>query len=250
MRKFGLIGYPLGHSFSKKYFTDKFSREHLDDCSYDNYPLTDIGQLPELTVSESSLIGLNVTIPYKTEILKYLDEIDPESDQVGAVNVIKIKRSGTTIKLAGFNSDIFGIRDTLAPFVSDRLKNALVLGTGGSSKAVCYILSSINVNYTLVSRSPRPGCIMYSDIVPGLLGNTQLIINTTPLGMYPDVNSKPDLNYDLLNNSHILFDLVYNPEITMFLKIGQERGCKIINGMKMLISQAEKSWKIWNDDRV
>jgi shikimate dehydrogenase len=250
MRKFGLIGYPLGHSFSKKYFTDKFSREHLDDCSYDNYPLTDIGQLPELTVSESSLMGLNVTIPYKTEVLKYLDEIDPESYQVGAVNVIKIKRSATTIKLAGFNSDIFGIKDTLMPVVSDRLKNALVLGTGGSSKAVCYVLSSINVNYTLVSRSPQPGCIMYSDIVPGLLGNTQLIINTTPLGMYPDIDSKPDLNYDLLNNSHILFDLVYNPEITTFLKIGQERGCKIINGMKMLVSQAEKSWKIWNDDRV
>ncbi len=250
MRKFGLIGYPLGHSFSKKYFTDKFLREHLDDCSYNNYPLTDIRQLPELVVSESSLLGLNVTIPYKTDVLKYLDEIDPESDRIGAVNVIKIKRSATAIKLTGFNSDISGIKDTLMPFVSGSLRNALVLGTGGSSKAICYILSSINVNYTLVSRSPKPGCITYSDIVPGLLADIQLIINTTPLGMSPDFTSKPDLNYDMLNDSHILFDLVYNPEITTFLKIGQERGCTIINGMKMLVSQAEKSWEIWIDDRM
>lgn len=249
MRKFGLIGYPLGHSFSKKYFTEKFSREHIKDCSYENYPLAAIGQLPDL-ILDRDIEGLNVTIPYKSAIIEYLDRIDPEADAIGAVNVIRIKRSKNKTELSGFNSDIAGVRDTVLPFINDDIKNALVLGTGGSSKAVCYVLRRLNVQYTLISRVKKPGCLIYSEITPEIIGNTQLFINATPLGMYPDTGSKPYLRYDLLNNRQILFDLVYNPEITSFLRMGKERGCTIISGLKMLYSQAEKSWEIWNDDSL
>jgi len=247
MRKFGLIGYPLGHSFSKKYFSEKFLQEKIKDCSYDNYPLTSIDQLPDLIRNEG-MEGLNVTIPYKSAVIEYLDEIHPEADAIGAVNVIKIRRTQGGIELHGFNSDITGIRDTLIPVMKPAINKALVLGTGGSSKAVCYVLKKINVHYTLISRDKKSGCLTYHDINSGIITNTQLIINTTPLGMYPDTESKPDLDYNLLNDKHILFDLVYNPEITSFLRMGMERGCKILPGIKMLYSQAERSWEIWNND--
>jgi shikimate dehydrogenase len=247
MRKFGLIGYPLGHSFSKKYFTEKFSREQIKNCSYENYPLTSIGQLPDLIHSEN-IEGLNVTIPYKSAVIKFLDSIDPEADAVGAVNVIRIERLKEKTKLAGFNSDIAGIRDTLLPVINSKMRNALVLGTGGGAKAVCYVLKEINVHYTLISREKKYGCLTYSEISPEIFRKTQLIINTTPLGMYPETGSKPDLKYDQLDSDHILFDLVYNPEITSFLKMGKERGCTILSGLKMLHSQAERSWEIWNNN--
>jgi shikimate dehydrogenase len=247
MRKFGLIGYPLEHSFSKKYFTEKFSREKIKDCSYENYPLTIIGQLPDLILSEN-IEGLNVTIPYKSAVIKFLDRIDPEADAVGAVNVLRIERSKEKTELVGFNSDIAGIRDTLLPVINYKIRNALVLGTGGSSKAVCFVLKEINVHYTLISREKKYGCLTYSEISPEVFMETQLIVNTTPLGMYPDTGSKPDLKYDQLGNNHILFDLVYNPEITSFLEMGKKKGCTILSGLKMLHSQAERSWEIWNDD--
>lgn len=247
MRKFGLIGYPLGHSFSKKYFSEKFTREKIEGCSYDNYPLTTIGQLPDLILYED-IAGLNVTIPYKSAVLKFLDKIDIEAEAIGAVNVIKVKRDKDQNVLHGFNSDITGIRDTIKSVLHHDLKNALVLGTGGSSRAVCYILNEINIKYNLVSRTTKPGCLTYQDISPELIGNTQLIVNTTPLGMFPDTERKPELNYDLLTEKHILFDLVYNPEITLFLQTGKERGCQILTGLKMLYSQAERSWEIWNND--
>lgn len=249
MRKFGLIGYPLGHSFSKKYFTEKFSMEQIKGCSYENYPLTNIIQITGL-VRDNDLEGLNVTIPYKSSVIKFLDNIDPEAEKVGAVNVIKIKRTNGKTELTGFNSDITGIMVTLSPALSPEIKNALVLGTGGSSKAVCHVLKKINVHYTLISRERKSDCLTYSDINSEILENNLLIINTTPLGMYPDTESKPDLNYDLLGRNHILFDLVYNPEITSFLKIGKERGCTILSGIKMLHSQAERSWEIWNNDSL
>lgn len=245
MRKFGLIGYPLGHSFSRNYFTEKFSREHIKECSYENWPLEDIDQLPEL-ISDPEIAGLNVTIPYKSAVLRYLDKIHPEAETIGAANVIKIRRNNNRIELTGFNSDITGIRDTIIPAINKEVRNALVLGTGGSSKAVCFVLKGINVQYTLISRERKPECITYSEITPDLLKKTQLIINTTPLGMFPDISNKPDLDYRLLGKNHILFDLVYNPEITAFLKKGQEKGCKILSGLIMLYSQAEKSWEIWN----
>ena len=248
MRKFGLIGYPLGHSFSKKYFTEKFSREQIEGCSYENYPLTNIIQISGL-ISDNEIEGLNVTIPYKSAVINFLDKTDPEAEEVGAVNVIKIKRTSGKTELTGFNSDITGIMATLRPVLSPEIKNALVLGTGGSSKAVCHVLKKINIHYTLISRERKSGCLTYSDINSGILENNQLIINTTPLGMYPDTESKPDLNYDLLRSNHILFDLVYNPEITSFLKMGRERGCTILSGIKMLHSQAERSWEIWNSSK-
>ncbi len=248
MRKFGLIGYPLGHSFSKKYFTEKFRREGISDCLYENYPLTDINQLQELS-SDKELTGLNVTIPYKTAVLPFLDRIDSEAEAVGAVNVIKINKYPGSIELSGFNSDIYGIADTLKPVINQGNVKALVLGTGGSSKAVCHVLASLLIDYRLVSRRKKTGCLTYRDLDKHILGGAGLIVNTTPLGMFPLTEGSPDINYDLLGPEHILFDLVYNPEITTFLRKGQERGCTVLSGLKMLHSQAEKSWEIWNSDK-
>src|ERR1035437_6245241 len=216
MRKFGLIGYPLGHSFSKKYFTEKFNTEHISDCSYENYPFKSLDEFRELVASDDELCGLNITIPYKSEIIRFLDVIEPEADQIGAVNVM----------------------------------NALVLGTGGSSRAVCHVLKEFGLKVDLVSRDRKPGVLVYSDIDSGIIDRTQLIINTTPLGMFPNTESKPDLNYRRLNSKHILFDLIYNPEFTSFLRMGSEQGCSIISGIKMLHSQAEKAWEIWNNDNL
>jgi len=250
MRKFGLIGFPLGHSFSKKYFSEKFSGEGIIDCIYENYPLTGIGELPQLIASEPLLAGLNVTIPYKSEVINYLGEIDNKAAEIGAVNVLKIKREGDKIVLSGVNSDITGIEDSLRPLLRPAITNAIVLGTGGSSRAVRHILRKLGIKFTLVSREPKPDCITYRDITPGVMHENPLIINTTPLGMFPDSDSKPSLDYDLITNRHVLFDLVYNPELTTFLRLGQERGAMVMNGLKMLIRQAERSWEIWNDENL
>lgn len=248
MRKFGLIGYPLGHSFSQKYFAEKFVAEQITDCSYENFPMKDLNVFPELITGNSGLCGLNVTIPHKTAILHYIDVMDPAVVEIGASNVLKIKRSAGRTLIYGFNSDITGIRDSVLPYLHSGLKNALIIGTGGSSKAVCYVLKNLGLNVNLVSRVRKPGILNYNDVNSGILKNAGLIVNTTPLGMFPDISGKPDINYDQLNENHVLFDLVYNPEMTAFLKMGQERGCKIITGLKMLYSQAERSWEIWNDD--
>ena len=250
MRKFGLIGYPLGHSFSKKYFAEKFLNEQITDCYYDNYPLTNLNQLQKLIAEESDLCGLNVTIPYKSEIIGLLDVIETEANEIGAVNVLKIKRLNGVVKLYGYNSDVTGIRDSLLPFIKPEVRNAIVLGTGGSSRAVCFVLKKFGLKITLITRNKKMGILSYADINSEMINNTNLIINTTPLGMLPDIESKPDINYSLLNNKHILFDLVYNPEITSFLKMGLEQGCIIISGLKMLHSQAEKAWEIWNDNNL
>jgi len=250
MRKFGLIGYPLGHSFSKGYFSEKFLKENIVGCSYDNFPIPDIGLLPKLLADEQDLQGLNVTIPYKSEVIGYIDNLDPEAAEIGAVNVLKIKRLRGRIHIAGYNSDVTGIFDSLLPHLHRKIRNAIVLGTGGSSRAVCYVLRRSGINIAQVSRSKRPGMIDYSEITPGLLRESTLIINTTPLGMFPATEHRPEIDYALLNENHILFDLVYNPEITFFLRSGIERGCTVISGMKMLHSQAEKAWQIWNDNNL
>jgi shikimate dehydrogenase len=246
MRKFGLIGYPLGHSFSKKYFTEKFLNENITDCSYENFPLINLDEFPELIASDYELCGLNITIPYKSEIIRFLDFIKPEAKEIGAVNVIKINRSAGKIKLSGYNSDVTGIRDTLFPFINSTVSNALVLGTGGSSRAVCHVLNKFGLKVSLVSRDKRTDVLNYSDIDSRIIDRIQLIVNTTPLGMFPDVESKPEIDYKSLTRKHILFDLVYNPELTSFLKEGKLKGCQIISGIKMLHSQAEKAWEIWN----
>ncbi len=246
MRKFGLIGYPLGHSFSKKYFTEKFSNEHIDDCCYENFALSDISLLPKLITDEPELEGLNVTIPYKRDIFRFLDWTDKEAGEVGAVNVVKIDRRGAATKLYGYNSDVTGIRDSLLPYLNNDVKKAIVLGTGGSSRAVCYVLNKLGISVTLISRKRKPGISIYSDINAEMVADNQLIVNTTPLGMFPDIESLPEIDYHLLSKKHILFDLVYNPELTSFLRMGKRRGCSIINGLKMLHSQADKAWEIWN----
>jgi shikimate dehydrogenase len=248
MRKFGLIGFPLGHSFSKKYFAEKFAKENITDCSYENFPIQNLNLFPELIAGDPEICGLNVTIPYKTDILKYIDESEPAINEIGAVNVLKIRRINRKIRISGYNSDVTGIRDSILPVMNDRLKSALILGTGGSSRAVSYALKKLGLKVTLVSRKRRPGIIGYEDITAELLKKTDLIVNTTPLGLFPNTSAKPEIDYSLLNKNHILFDLVYNPELTSFLEAGKERGCKIITGLKMLYSQADRSWEIWNDN--
>lgn len=247
MRKFGLIGYPLGHSFSQKYFTEKFSRENINDCSYDNYPLKHIELLPGLIAGNPELCGLNVTIPHKTAVLKFIDVMEPSIDEIGAANVLKFRRTGNNITVYGFNTDVTGIRDSITPYLRDNIKNVLILGTGGSSKAAAYTMKTMGMNVKFVSRSGKDSILSYSDLSPDHFRSADIIINTTPLGMSPDISSKPEIDYRLLNEKHILFDFVYNPEYTSFLKAGKERGCTIITGLKMLYSQADQSWEIWND---
>jgi len=250
MRKFGLIGYPLGHSFSKKYFSGKFIRENISDCQYENYPLTSIDLLEELISLNSDLCGLNVTIPYKSAVIKYLDFIDEQARSVAAVNVLKFKRSGDKVLLKGFNTDIDGFRNSISPYIGERVTSALVLGTGGGAKAVCYVLRKFGIRITSADIIKLEGVLDYSEITDKILISNQLIVNTTPLGMFPDILGKPDLNYRCLNKDHILFDLVYNPELTSFLKAGKEQGCTIISGIEMLYGQAERAWEIWNDDNL
>ena len=247
MKKFGLIGYPLGHSFSKKYFSEKFINENISDCQYENYPLTSIDLLDELIFNNSDLFGLNVTIPYKSAVIKYLDLIDEQAQSIGAVNVLKLRRSGEKVVSKGFNTDIDGFRNSIFPYLGKRVTNALVLGTGGAAKAVCYVLRELGINITSADIIKLEGVLSYSEITNNILMSNQLIVNTTPLGMFPDIESKPDINYKLLNKNHILFDLVYNPELTAFLKMGKENGCTTISGLMMLHSQAEKTWEIWID---
>jgi len=200
-----------------------------------------------LIKEENELLGLNVTIPYKEEVISFLDAVDSEALEVGAVNVIKILRSGDKIKLKGYNTDIYGFKESLKPFINKGMKQALILGTGGSSKAVAWVLKKLGVKIIFVSRSNKQGSITYREITDNIIGNTQLIVNTTPLGMYPDTENKPDIPYNLLSPSHILYDLIYNPAQTLFLKEGINRGCTVINGLTMLKLQAEKSWEIWNN---
>jgi len=250
MRKFGLIGYPLGHSFSQKYFAAKFSEENIAGCSYDNFPLSSLDSFPDLIASNPDICGLNVTIPYKADILKYVDETDHIVREIGAANVLKIRREGRKSRIYAYNSDVVGIRDSVLSSFTGRQGNALILGTGGGSKAVSWTLKNMGFKVLMVSRTKREGILGYEEINAKLLEDTDLIVNATPLGMFPDIESKPDIDFSLLDKRHTLFDLVYNPEFTMFLKMGKERGCKIITGLKMFYSQAERSWEIWNDDKL
>jgi shikimate dehydrogenase len=209
-----------------------------------------IDQLPQLLKDNPGLCGLNVTIPYKNEVLEFIDVKEPVINEISAANVLKIKRINDKIRIYGYNSDIVGIMDSIQPYLNEKVKDALVFGTGGSSGAVSWVLKKLGINVKLVSRNRKPGIMNYQDISHKILSKTDLIVNTTPLGMYPDISGKPEINYDFLNEKHILFDLVYNPEYTAFLKAGQERGCKIITGLKMLYSQADRSWEIWNNDNL
>ncbi|HLN19677.1 MAG TPA: shikimate dehydrogenase [Bacteroidales bacterium] len=250
MRKFGLIGFPLSHSWSKKYFQEKFLKENIIDCAYALYPLQDINELPVLLESEKDLLGINVTIPYKTTVIPFLHSVSEEAKEIGAVNVIKIRRTGDKEPyLTGFNSDVTGFIQSLTPLLKGQ-KNALVLGTGGSSKAVVYALKKLGFKVTSVSRTRGNGILTYSDIDEAIMRKSKIIVNTTPVGMFPDTANKPAIPYKFLQPGHILFDLVYNPETTLFMKMGQEAGCTVVNGYEMLRLQAERAWEIWNDENI
>ncbi len=242
MRHFGLIGYPLGHSFSKKYFTDKFKALGLSDHKYDLYELETIDLFTGL-LKDPNLVGINVTVPYKQAVKQYLDALDQSAEKVGAVNVIK--RTGN--KLTGFNSDYFGFRTSLENFIpKNSVRNALILGTGGSSKAVRAVLADLNIQVVFVSRNAGDGVISYDQLTAEIVKEHQLIVNTTPLGMHPKVDNCPGIPYEALESTHFLFDLVYNPETTKFMQMGLDRGARVKNGLEMLHLQADKSWEIWN----
>lgn len=251
MRKFGLIGFPLGHSFSKQYFNDKFISESIHDCSYENYELENLDIVRDLILNDSEICGLNITIPYKSEVIQYLDDTDSEAIEIGAVNVIKVLYKFGQLFLKGFNTDIFGFRESIRPYLKNgRIESAIILGTGGSSKAIGYVLKNLGIKIIQVSRVSGVGAISYNELTDKVLLENQLIVNTTPLGMFPNIDEKPELNYNCLNENHVLFDLVYNPSLTSFLKMGKERGCIIIGGLEMLHLQAEKSWELWNNPDV
>jgi shikimate dehydrogenase len=248
MKKYGLIGYPLTHSFSQRYFTEKFVTEKISGCSYSNFPLPDIGRL-EAVLADPGLRGLNVTIPYKEQILPFLHEQNEVVKKIRACNCIRIDDG----QLFGFNTDVIGFEESLAGQLKPHHEQALVLGTGGAAKAVEYVLEKLGIDYKLVSRSigtepgpgNRPTPILYDQVDKALLETHTLIINTTPLGMHPGVETFPPLPYEAITSRHYLFDLVYNPARTLFLRKGEERGAAVENGYDMLILQAEESWRIW-----
>jgi len=247
MKKYGLIGYPLEHSFSKEFFIRKFEKEGLD-CIYENFELARIGLFPQLIREEESLVGLNVTLPYKVDIIQYLDSLDPEARDAGAVNVIGISNEGGRRLLKGFNSDIFGFIQSLRPTLHTGISSALILGTGGGSKAVAIGLKRLNIYYKFVSRKPGMNTLSYPELTEKEIRQNLLIINTTSLGMFPDTKEFPPIPYQFLSEHHLMYDLIYNPAETLFLRKGLEKGSQVKNGLEMLELQAARSWEIWNEE--
>lgn len=245
MKIYGLIGRSLGHSFSEKYFSKKFEEENIFDCQYRNFELKDLkSEIPELK-ENPALFGLNVTIPYKTDILSFLDAASPEVNEIAACNCIKIKNG----KWKGFNTDIAGFEKSFVPHLKTSHKKALILGTGGASKAVAFVLKKRGIDFLKVSRrkSESPIVISYDEISADLMSEYQIVINTSPLGTFPGVNEFPALPYSSVTDQHYFFDLVYNPPKTLFLSFAEKQGATIENGSQMLSIQAEESWKIWNE---
>lgn len=242
MKQFGLIGYPLSHSFSKGYFSEKFQKESILDCQYDIFPLEKVEDFTDLCAQHKSLTGLNVTIPYKEKIIPFLDELNDEAQEIGAVNTIKF----TNGKMIGYNTDCYGFEMSLKPLLKAHHTSALILGTGGASKAVEYVLKKLGISFQYVSRTKSSTSISYNDVNSFIIQHSTLIINSTPIGMYPNVDDAPHLPYNFITNKHLLYDLIYNPEETQFLKEGKSRGAQTKNGLEMLYLQAERSWEIWN----
>jgi shikimate dehydrogenase len=242
MRRFGLIGFPLSHSFSQNFFTEKFQRELITGTVYENFPLADISELPGILQKHPDLAGLNVTIPYKEKVIPFLHSQNEVVQEIGACNCISIKAG----KLHGYNTDVTGFEIALEKLLQPFHKKALVLGTGGAAKAVHYVFKKRGIEYIEVSRNPQgPRQIAYED-VDAVMHDHLLLVNTTPLGMYPNEDEFPPIAYDMLTPRHYLFDLIYNPPVTAFLKKGEEKGALVKNGGEMLLIQAEESWKIWN----
>ena len=247
MDKYGLIGYPLGHSFSISYFNQKFKDENIN-AVYENFEIPSIDLLPEVLDSNPNLKGLNVTIPYKEKVIPFLDSISPEARAIGAVNVIKVIHEGKKVKLKGYNSDVIGFTQSIEPMIETRFhKKALILGTGGASKAIDYGLKSLGLETVFVSRYERPGTIQYQSITPEVVKEYNVIVNCTPLGMYPKTEECPLLPYEAMDSRTILYDLIYNPDETMFMKRGAEYGANVKNGLEMLLLQAFASWEFWHE---
>lgn len=239
--RFGLLGRNISYSFSQGYFTQKFKDLGLTDHSYENFDLPHIGEIDKV-LEQKNLKGFNVTIPYKEEVIPYLDELDAQAEKIGAVNTIKFTENG----LKGFNTDAYGFKKSLEPFLQPYHTKALVLGTGGASKAVHFVLDGLGIQSTYVSRSKKEGQYTYEELNQDIMGENLLIINCTPLGTYPNIEAKPSLPYQFIDQKHLLYDLIYNPEKTTFLALGESKGATICNGLQMLIHQAEKAWEIWN----
>lgn len=245
MDKYGLIGYPLGHSFSISYFNEKFANEGID-ASYINFEIPQIDNLKEILASNPELRGLNVTIPYKQKVIAYLDELSPEARAIGAVNVIRVTHKGKNTYLKGFNSDVIGFTRSIEPMLESIHKKALILGTGGASLAIEYGLKSLGIETQFVSRTKKEGCITYEEVTPEVVKEYNVIVNCTPLGMYPKADTCPNLPYEAMDNHTILYDLIYNPDETLFMKKGKERGAMTKNGLEMLLLQAFASWDFWH----
>ena len=248
MDKYGLIGYPLGHSFSIGYFNEKFENEGID-AKYINFEIPTIEHLREVLDSTPDLKGLNVTIPYKEKVIEYLDSVSPEARAIGAVNVIKVTHKGKKTLLKGFNSDVIGFTQSIEPMLEKCHKKALILGTGGASKAIDYGLRSLGLETVFVSRYERPGTVQYNKLKPEDVKEYNVIVNCTPLGMYPKTEECPLLPYEAMDSNNLLYDLIYNPDETMFMKMGKKYGATVKNGLEMLLLQAFASWEFWNGER-
>lgn len=242
-RQYGLIGKNISYSFSKKYFTEKFTLGNLIDCTYENFDLQSIEEFPTLITNNPDLKGLNITIPYKEVVIPYLDKLSKTAAQIGAVNVIHLTKKGI---LKGYNSDYYGFMKSLQPLLQPHHQKALILGTGGAAKAIAFALDQLGILYTYVSREEKEGMIDYNRINATTFDNYHIIINCTPLGTSPDTNAFPPIPYNFFTEKHIAFDLIYNPEETAFLKKAKKFGAITKNGYEMLVLQAEKAWKIWN----
>lgn len=245
MKKFGLIGYPLGHSFSKNFFNEKFHSENID-AEYVNFEIPSIKELPAVLLENPDLVGLNVTIPYKEQVISYLDELDADAAAIGAVNVIKIVRQKGKNKLVGYNSDIIGFMQSIEPLLEPQHKKALILGTGGASKAIFHGLKKLGVEAKFVSRNPKEGMFTYEDLTPEVMEEYKVIVNCTPVGMYPLADEYPNIPYEYITPNHLLYDLLYNPNTTLFMKKGADKGAVTKNGLEMLLLQAFGAWDIWN----
>ena len=245
MQKYGLVGYPLKHSFSIGYFNEKFSSEKIE-AEYINFEIPDINNFPEIIEANPNLHGLNVTIPYKEKVIPYLDELDKQAAAIGAVNVIKIIRNkGGKPKLIGYNSDIIGFTQSIQPLLQSHHKKALILGTGGASKAVFHGLKNLGIEAKFVSRTVRFGMLTYEELNAEIIKEYTVIVNCTPVGMYPKVDACPDIPYEAITSEHLLYDLLYNPNITLFMKKGEAKGAVTKNGLEMLLLQAFAAWEIW-----
>lgn len=245
MKKYGLIGYPLGHSFSMGYFNEKFKNEAIN-AVYENFEIPDIQDITTVIGSNPDLAGFNVTIPYKEKVMDYLDYIAPEAAEIGAVNVVKVTHNGEHAVLKGFNSDVVGFVNSIKPLLRPLHKKALVLGTGGASKAVEYGLRKLGLETIKVSRTEKDNTITYGQVTPELLSEYKVIVNCTPCGMAPHFDECLNLPYDSIDDSFLLYDLIYNPEETLFLRKGKEKDATVKNGLEMLLLQAEEGWNIWN----